>query len=96
MSIAATFTFDAMNSSLRQAVSQFPDIRRGKNIQYQIMDAASCAFSTVFTQCPSFLSFQKLMQQKRGKSNTQTMFQMGDKIPTPNQIRNLLKEVSPE
>lgn len=91
-----SFTFDAMNSSLRHAVSRFPDKRRGRNIQYQIMDAASCAFSTVFTQCPSFLSFQQLMQQKKGKSNVQTLFQVGDKIPSDNQIRNLLEGVTPD
>ncbi len=34
------------------------------------------------------------MQQKRGKSNAQTIFQVGDKIPTSNQIRNILKGVS--
>jgi len=96
MNTVAPFTFDAMNTSLRQAVSQFPDKRKGKNIRYKVMDAASCAFSTVFTQCPSFLSFQKLMQQKRGKSNAQTLFQVGDNIPTSNQIRNLLKGVSPD
>jgi len=95
MSTTTLFTFDSMNSSLRNAVSQFPDKRRGKNIRYQIMDAASCAFSTVFTQCPSFLSFQQLMQQKKGKSNVQTLFQVGDKIPSDNQIRNLLEGVAP-
>lgn len=90
------FTFDDMNTSFRQAVSRFPDRRRGRNTQYQIMDAASCAFSTVFTQCPSFLSFQQLMQQKRGKSNVQTLFQLRDKIPSDNQIRNLLEGVTPD
>jgi hypothetical protein len=94
MNTSANFTFDDMNSSFRQAVGQFPDKRRGKNTRYKVMDAASCAFSTVFTQCPSLLSFQTLMQQKRGKSNVQTIFHVGDKIPTSNQIRNILKGVS--
>jgi hypothetical protein len=34
------------------------------------------------------------MQQKKGKSNAQTLFQVGD-IPSDNQIRNLLEGVTP-
>jgi hypothetical protein len=55
------FTFDDMIASLRRAMSKFPDNRTGKNTQYEIMDAASGAFSVFFTQCPSFLSHQQLM-----------------------------------
>lgn len=88
------FTFDQMIASLRQAIGTFPDIRTGKNTQYEIMDAASAAFSVFFTQCPSFLSYQKMMQEKYGLSNAKTLFGMRA-IPTDNQIRNLLDEVEP-
>lgn len=88
------FTFDDMIFSLRRAMREFPDLRTGKNMQYEIMDAASGAFSVFFTQCPSFLSHQQLMQQKYGLSNARTLFGMQD-IPSDNQIRNLLDKVNP-
>src|ERR1700683_3593904 len=88
------YTFDAMIASLRSAMQQFPDIRTGKNIQYEVMDAASGAFSVFFTQCPSFLSHQKLMQERYGLSNAKTLFGM-KAIPSDNQIRNLLDHAPP-
>lgn len=87
------FTFDDMIASLRRAMKRFPDTRTGKNTQYDIMDAASGAFSVFFTQCPSFLSHQKLMQQRYGLSNAKTLFGMNN-IPSDNHIRNLLDGVS--
>ena len=83
------YTFDNMIASLRRAMQNFPDNRTGKNTQYDIMDAASGAFSVFFTQCPSFLSHQKLMRQRYGLSNAKTLFGMQD-IPSDNHIRNLL------
>lgn len=88
------FTFDDMIASLRSAMKKFPDLRTGENIQYEIMDAASGAFSVFFTQCPSFLSHQELLQQKYGLSNAQTLFGMRD-IPSDNHIRNLLDNAKP-
>lgn len=89
------FTFDEMIASLRLAMDSFPDNRTGKNTQYEIMDAASGAFSVFFTQCPSFLQHQKLMQQRFGLSNARTLFGVRD-IPSDNHIRNLLDEVNPK
>jgi hypothetical protein len=88
------FTFDAMIASLRSAMGHFPDKRKGANTQYEIMDAASGAFSVFFTQCPSFLSHQELMEHKYGLSNAQTLFGI-KKIPSNNHIRNLLDSANP-
>lgn len=88
------FTFDDMVASLRKAMGRFPDNRTGENTHYEIMDAASGAFSVFFTQCPSFLSHQKLMQQRYGLSNAKTLFGIHD-IPSDNHIRNLLDEITP-
>lgn len=88
------YTFNDMVASLRKAMGKFPDPRRGNNTQYEIMDAASGAFSVFFTQCDSFLSHQTLMQQKYGLSNARTLFGIKD-IPSDNQIRNLLDNASP-
>lgn len=92
---SVVFTFDNMVSSLKLAMSKFPDSRTGKNTQYDVMDAASGAFSVFFTQCPSFLSYQNLLQKKYGLSNAQTLFGMRE-IPSDNQIRNLLDGVMPD
>src|SRR5436190_12076608 len=88
------FRFDDMISSLRDAMGTFPDLRKGKNKQYEIADAASGPFSVFFTQCPSFLEHQKMMQQRYGLSNAKTLFGMKH-IPSNNHIRNLLDNVSP-
>src|SRR5258708_7086758 len=88
------YTFDTMIASLRQAMQNFPDNRTGKNTQYDIMDAASGAFSVFFTQCPSFLSHQELMQKKYSLSNAKTLFGMRE-IPGDNHIRNLLDHANP-
>jgi len=89
------FDFDQMIASLRAAVTAFPDKRRGKNKKYQMQDAVSGAMSVFFTQCPSFLSHQKLMQSRYGLSNAKTLFEIGN-IPTPNHIRDLLDPVTPD
>lgn len=89
------FTFDDMIASLRRAMEKFPDLRIGKNTRYEVMDAASGAFSVFFTQCPSFLSHQQLMQQRYGLSNAKTLFGIQD-IPSDNHIRNLLDTVEPK
>ncbi len=72
-----------------------PDKRTGNNIQYSMKDIGLAAFSVFFTQSPSFLAYQSSMEQNRGKSNAQTLFQI-DKIPTPNHIRDILDPVDPE
>ena len=73
---------------------QFPDKRTGKNLVYSIEDAALGAFAVFYTQSPSFLAHQTLMEQAKGKSNAQTLFGM-HKIPTDNHIRSLLDPVAP-
>ncbi len=73
---------------------QFPDQRTGKNLVYSIEDAALGAFAVFYTQCPSFLAHQTVMEQAKGKSNAQTLFGMR-KIPTDNHIRSLLDPVAP-
>ena len=87
-------SFDSMVSYLRSTMADFPDKRTGSNCRYSIEDAALGAFSVFFTQCPSFLSFQKNMLKKKGISNAQTLFDM-DQIPCDNHIRDLMDEVKP-
>ena len=73
-----------------------PDYRKpNNNTRYEIRDAAISAFSVFFMQLPSFLAHQRDMQQRKGKDNVVTLFG-ASKIPSDNQIRNLLDPVSPD
>jgi hypothetical protein len=60
-----------------------------------VEDAALSAFSVFFTQSPSFLDYQRRMQRWRGRNNAQSLFGV-HRIPSDNQIRNLLDPVPPE
>lgn len=80
---------------LRQVVGGFPDCRTGDNRSYSMADMGVGAFSVFFTQCPSFLAHQKTMQQAKGRSNAQSLFQL-EQIPSDNHIRQMLDPVSPE
>jgi hypothetical protein len=58
-------------------------------------DAALSAFSVFFTQTPSFLAYQRMMEGSKGKSNAQSLFGV-HQIPSDNHIRDLLDPVPPE
>ena len=69
-----------------------PDYRVGSNTKYTIADAALSAFSVFFTQCPSFLSYQRDMEENKGRNNAKSLFSV-ESIPSDNQIRNLLDPI---
>ncbi|MGH2413115.1 MAG: transposase [Microcystaceae cyanobacterium] len=84
-----------MVGSFRQVLSSLPDKRTGKNTRYGMEDAALSAFGVFFTQTPSFLAYQRMMEGSKGKSNAQTLFGV-HRIPSDNHIRDLLDSVKPE
>lgn len=86
--------FDKLVEKLRSAIENFPDKRTGQNTLFSIEDAALGAFSVFFTQSPSFLSYQKMMQETKGKNNAQTLFGITN-IPSDVHTRNLLDETPP-
>ena len=86
--------FVGLLSAFNEAIKKFPDRRTGLNLQYTMHDIAMGAFSVFFTQSPSFLSHQKLMQETKGINNAETIFGI-DKIPCDNHIRHTLDEVEP-
>ena len=86
--------FDHLVKRLHRQLAALPDYRTGKNTQYTIKDAALGAFAVFFTQSPSFLAYQRMMQQAKGRSNAESLFGMGA-IPCDNQIRTLLDPVAP-
>ncbi len=87
--------FDTIVGLFRQVLSSLPDKRTGKNIRYGMEDAALSAFSVFFTQTPSFLAYQRMMEGRKGHSNAQSLFGV-HRIPSDNQIRALLDPVTPQ
>ncbi len=81
-------------SFLSSAVDQFQDPGKGQNKHYWVNNIAMSAILVFLCQSPSFLAFQRLMQQARGMNNATNLFGVSD-IPTDNQIRNILDNVDP-
>ena len=80
----------------RESWQGLTDYRKANNnTQYSIADAGLAAFSTFFRQTPSFLAYQRPMEQSKGRSNSQSLVQLA-KIPRDNQIRNLLDPLTPD
>jgi len=88
------FNFDSLVKRLHELIESFPDPRTGKNLSKSMKDAALGAFSIFFTQSPSFLSYQKSMQETQGQNNADSLFGINE-ILSDNHIRNLLDKVEP-
>jgi hypothetical protein len=87
--------FDELVEELQRGFGKLPDHRMGENTVYEIKDAALSAFGIFFTQSKSFLAYQRLMEEGKGKSNVQSLFRV-ERIPSDNQVRNLLDPQEPE
>lgn len=87
--------FNELVKELQQCFEELPDYRTGENTLYEIKDAAMSAFGMFFIQSTSFLAYQRLMEERKGKSNVQSLFGV-ERIPSDNQIRNLLDSLEPE
>ena len=88
-------SWDGLIAHLRQVFGAWPDARTGDNTHYRMEDIGGSAFSIFFTQSPSFLAFQRTMQQAKGQSNVQSLFEV-EHIPSDNHIRQTLDPVPPE
>jgi len=92
------FTIVNLINKMHSVFSALPDSRNtstSHNLKYAVEDAALSAFSVFFTQSPSFLDYQVRMQKELGKNNAQSIFGV-HKIPSDNQIRNILDPIPPE
>jgi hypothetical protein len=87
--------FDELIKAIGESFERLPDYRTGGNIRYGIKDAAVSAFGIFFTQSRSFLSYQRMIERSKGKSNVQSLFG-AEHIPSDAQIRNLLDPQEPE
>jgi hypothetical protein len=85
--------FAAFLGYLQAAVGKMEDLPKDSpNKQYSIKEAVLSAFGAFFMQCESFLEYQKQLNSRKGRDNTQTLFKVS-KIPTDNQIRNILDQL---
>src|SRR5512144_834859 len=87
-------TLDDITRHLRRTFEQFTDPRQGQNTRYTVVDAGLSAFSVFFMQSPSFLEYQRRLEQAYGNSNAQTLFGV-HQIPSDNHIRHLLDATPP-
>jgi len=91
-----TITFNEIIKQTHNLFENLPDSRKGApQTKYSVKDAALSALSIFFMQCPSFLSYQRDMQEKKGANNAKSLFLI-DQIPSDNWIRTLLDPVPPE
>ena len=87
-------TLDDITKQIRGTFETFIDPRKGKNTSYTMVDAGLSAFSVFFMQSPSFLEYQRSLEQTQGNNNARTLFG-GHAIPSDNQIRTLLDATPP-
>jgi hypothetical protein len=86
--------FAALLAYLQASIAKIQDPRKASpNKQYSIKDAVLSAFAAFFMQCESFLEYQKQLNSRKGRDNTQSLFEVS-KIPTDNQIRNIIDPIS--
>jgi hypothetical protein len=83
-----------MLDSVRRSLEGIPEHRSGCNTQHSIADAGLGAFSAFYMQSPSFLAFQRHMEQRWGRNNARSFFGI-EVIQSDAQIRNLLDPVKP-
>jgi hypothetical protein len=85
--------FATLLGYLQASIAKIADPRRASpNTQYSVKDAVLSAFGVFFMQCESFLEYQRQLKSRKGLDNTQSLFEV-DKIPTDNQIRNILDKI---
>ncbi|MDJ0611990.1 MAG: ISNCY family transposase [Kiloniellales bacterium] len=79
-------------AALRKRCEQLPDKRSGSNCRYRMADIGLSAFSVFFMQSPSFLAHQRVLAERCGRSNAETLFGV-TAIPCDNHIRQMLDGV---
>ena len=89
-------SFSVLLGYLSAAIAEIVDPRRPSNAtRYSLKDIALGAFSVFFMQSESFLEYQRQLNSRHGRDNAQTLFGL-ERIPTLEQIRNVLDGVAAE
>lgn len=81
-------------SYLVASIEKMKDPRQpSPNTTYTLKDAVLGGFSLFLMQCESFLEHQRQLHSRNGRDNLQTLFG-AIKIPSDNQIRNILDKIN--
>jgi len=86
--------FAVLLGYLEKMIEGCAEPRPGSNLHYELRDFFLSAFAVFFSQSPSFLAHQALMEKEKGISNARSVFTVRG-IPTDNQIRGVLDLVDP-
>ena len=87
--------FDRMMNIFKDNIKNIKDERRQRSdLKYSYADIILGAFSMLYFQNPSWLSFQKKMQYNNGQNNATTIF--GIKVPSENHSKKLLDKLNPK
>ena len=92
------FIKDKTNNIETFAINNIKNIkderRQRSDLKYSYTDIILGAFSMLYFQNPSWLSFQQKMQDNNGVNNAATMFDID--IPSQNHSKKLLDKLKPE
>jgi len=87
--------FNKMINIFKDNIKNIKDERRQRaDLKYSYTDIILGAFSMLYFQNPSWLSFQTKMQDNNGQNNATSIF--GIEIPSQNHSKNLLDKLKPE
>lgn len=87
-------SFALLLSYLHRGVTMLEEPRDESNAKrYSLGDLVLSAFAMFYMQCPSFLEHQRQMQSRQGKHNASQLFGL-KQLPTNNQLKNVLDQVS--
>jgi hypothetical protein len=92
--MAVRLSFERLRSIVIATAAHLPDLRTGRNTQYEVADAALSAFAMFYMQAPSFLAYARDGQRTHGRNNALSLFGV-EKAPSAPQTRNLLDPVPP-
>jgi len=91
-----TSILEELLQETRGVLQNLPDFRKKSNAtKYDMLSAGIGAFAVFFMQDQSFLSNQIRLMNNIGQNNFTTLFGI-EKIPSQNQIRNILDQVHPD
>jgi hypothetical protein len=88
-------SFTALREALSTHFNAIDDPRQQAKCDFTFHDVLMSAFSCMYFQDPSLAQFQKRMQEAKGRSNLQTLFD-DHYIPLDSQLRDILDTIPSE
>jgi hypothetical protein len=87
-------SFDGIVRCLNEVIAKIDDPRSASNaMKYSLREPILGAFAAFFMQNESFLEYQRQLHSRCGRDNAQSLFGL-EKIPTVEQIRNIVDKVA--